>query len=246
MIVELGSWVLDQACAQARRWADLVPGGVRVAVNVSGRQLREPEFVGEVSTALQRHGVPPELLVIELTETVLARDGSGIPERIQALKDLGLQIAIDDFGTGYSSLAYLQDFPIDILKVDKSFVDGLDRGREGGTLAHAIVSLGHSLRLAVVAEGIELATQHAQLDSLGCHYGQGYLFSRPVSAEHFTSLLLAGTPLGPPIELRDPATVLRFRVQADPSSVRAAPTTLHPPLPHAVGLHPPLTAGDSR
>ncbi len=245
LIVELGSWVLDQACAQTRRWADLLPRGLRVAVNVSGRQLREPGFVLEVLTALERHDVPPELLVIELTETVLARDGSGIPERIQALKDLGLQIAIDDFGTGYSSLAYLQDFPIDILKVDKSFVDGLARGPEGGTLARAIVSLGHSLRLAVVAEGIELAVQHSQLDSLGCHYGQGYLFSRPVPAADLTSLLLAGKPLGPPRQARDPATLLRLPVQAEPRNGRTTPLTNPPSLPHAVGSHQPLTPGDS-
>ncbi len=137
--------------------------------------------------------------MLELTETVLVVDGSGVPERIAALKELGLQIAIDDFGIGYSSLAYLQHFPIDILKVDKSFVDelGSDDGG-GGVLARAVISLARSLGLDVVAEGVEHPAQRAELVTLGCRLGQGFLFSTPVAAEQLSLLVGRDQPLGPP------------------------------------------------
>lgn len=199
LIVELGRWALDEACRQARAWADHASGGIRVSVNVSGRQLHEAGFVDEVAATLARHQLPPSLLVLELTETVLVVDGSGVPERIAALKELGLQIAIDDFGIGYSSLAYLQHFPIDILKVDKSFVDelGSDDGG-GGVLARAVISLARSLGLDVVAEGVEHPAQRAELVTLGCRLGQGFLFSTPVAAEQLSLLVGRDQPLGPP------------------------------------------------
>ena len=196
LIVELGRWALDAACAQARAWCESRQGPLRVAVNVSGRQLQEGGFVNEVSAALERHGVPAHLLVIELTETVLVRDGSSVAACVDALKALGVQIAIDDFGTGYSGLGYLQRLPIDILKVDKSFVDGLGVATRGsGAVAHAIVSLAQSLQLEVVAEGIELQAQADELLAMGCALGQGYLFSRPVTAQVLTELRAA--PLAP-------------------------------------------------
>ncbi|MEO7746117.1 MAG: EAL domain-containing protein [Actinomycetota bacterium] len=196
LIVDLGRWALDAACAQARAWSESRSGPLRLAVNVSGRQLQEVGFVAEVSAALQRHGVPAHLLVIELTETVLVRDGSAVAASVDALKALGVRIAIDDFGTGYSGLGYLQRLPIDILKVDKSFVDGLGAATRGsGAVAHAIVSLAQSLQLEVIAEGIELQAQADELLALGCPLGQGYLFARPVTAEALT--LLRDAPLRP-------------------------------------------------
>ena len=189
LIVDLGRWALDAACAQAREWCEGRNGPLRVAVNVSGRQLQEVGFVAEVSAALQRHGVPAHLLVIELTETVLVRDGSAVAASVDALKALGVKIAIDDFGTGYSGLGYLQRLPIDILKVDKSFVDCLGAATRGsGAVAHAIVSLAQSLQLEVIAEGIEHQAQADELLSLGCPLGQGYLFARPVTAEALNRL----------------------------------------------------------
>ncbi len=140
LIVPLGRWVLDRACAQARQWADQGHGDLRLSVNVSGRQLQEAGFVDEVHSILLRHTLPPGVLVLELTESVLVYDGSRTPERLTALRELGVKIAIDDFGTGYSSLSYLKHLPIDMLKVDKSFVDGLGKDNsEDGVLAHAIV-----------------------------------------------------------------------------------------------------------
>ena len=198
LIVDLGRWALDAACAQAREWCEGRKGPLRVAVNVSGRQLQEGGFVAEVSAALQRHSVPAHLLVIELTETVLVRDGSAVAASVDALKALGVKIAIDDFGTGYSGLGYLQRLPIDILKVDKSFVDGLGAATRGsGAVAHAIVSLAQSLQLEVIAEGIEHQAQADELLSLGCPLGQGYLFARPVTAEALNQLRDSPLPTEP-------------------------------------------------
>jgi len=152
-----------------------------------------------VADLFRQHDIPRGALVLELTESVLVRDGSGAPERLNELHALGAQIAIDDFGIGYSSLSYLQDFPIDILKIDKSFVDhlGVDSAH-GGALAHAVVSLAHSLRLEVVAEGIERVEQRDELWSLGCGLGQGYLYARPMTAKDLGPLLAVRGPLGPP------------------------------------------------
>jgi diguanylate cyclase (GGDEF)-like protein/PAS domain S-box-containing protein len=223
LIVPLGRWVLDRACAQARLWADQGHGGLRLSVNVSGRQLQEAGFVNEVRSALLRHGLAPGVLVLELTESVLVYDGSGIiPERLTALRDLGVKIAIDDFGTGYSSLAYLKHFPIDILKVDKSFVDDMGKANsEEGILAHAIVSLTHSLRLDVVAEGIERAEQRDDLWSVGCELGQGYLYSKPVGPEELSLMLAAEGHLGPPTVIATQGKVARLRVPTLRTNSRA-------------------------
>jgi len=141
----------------------------------------------------------PGALILELTESVFALEGRTILERLNQIREMGVQIAIDDFGTGYSSLSYLQQFEIHELKVDKSFVDGLGSADpEGGALAHAIVSMAHSLRLEVVAEGIEESSQRDELRSMGCRLGQGYLFSRPVPPDRMLELLERGTPLGTP------------------------------------------------
>jgi diguanylate cyclase (GGDEF)-like protein/PAS domain S-box-containing protein len=212
LIVPLGRWVLDQACAQARIWLDEGFADFCVSVNISGRQLQEAGFVADVRSALDRHHLPAGILSLELTESVLVYDGSTVPERLAALKVLGVKIAVDNFGTGYTSLAYLTRFPIDTLKIDKSFVDGLGTGDpEDGVLAHAIVSLAHTLRLRVVAEGIERPAQRDELWSLGCGQGQGYLYSKPVTAEELSVLASSAGHLGPAPLSAEAANVSRLR-----------------------------------
>jgi diguanylate cyclase (GGDEF)-like protein/PAS domain S-box-containing protein len=207
-IVELGRWVLNRACAQWRTWADLGHENHRLSVNVSARQLQEEGFIEEVRTALARHDMIPDALVLELTESVFALDGRTILDRLNLIKEMGVRIAIDDFGTGYSSLSYLQQFEIHELKVDKSFVDGLGtHDNDGGALAHAIVSMAHSLRLEVVAEGIEEMAQRDELRSMGCRLGQGYLYSRPVPPEALFEMLRQGAALGTPLKSRRKARV---------------------------------------
>ena len=198
LIVELGGWVLDRACAQARTWADMGFTDVAMSVNVSGRQLEDSGFVEEVRSALLRSGTPAEALVVELTESVLVSDDSVVRQHLVELKNVGVRIALDDFGTGYSCLAYLADLPIDSIKVDKSFVDGLGTlDADRGALAAVVVSLAHTLRLEVIAEGIERVAQSDELWSLGCLLGQGFLYSKPVSADEISAVLVAGRRLGP-------------------------------------------------
>jgi predicted signal transduction protein with EAL and GGDEF domain len=179
LIGSLGRWVIMEACRQAAQWSDTAS----IAVNVSGRQLEDHGYIFDVADALERSGIAPERLVLEITESVLMRDPQAALERLGALRILGVRIAVDDFGTGYSSLAYLQRFPVNVLKIDKAFVTGVDEGEGGAALVRAIVALGRSLGLGTVAEGVETAEQARALRALGCHYGQGYLFSRPVPIE---------------------------------------------------------------
>jgi len=190
LIVELGRWVLEQSCAQLRVWADAGHADLRVSVNVSARQLHEDSFLDDVRGALRRHRVRPERLVLELTESIFALDAAAISEQLRALRELGVRIAMDDFGTGYSSLSYLQKFQMDILKIDKAFVDPLGDGDpDSGALVSAIISLAHALRLEVVAEGIERPEQQAELRAMGCRLGQGFLYSRPVEPARLSALL---------------------------------------------------------
>ena len=191
LIGPIGSWVLLQACLQARRWHDQFPDAppLSVHVNLSGRQLEDQGLVGEVAQALETSRLSPRQLTLEITESVLVSDVEAMSTRLRELKGLGVLLAIDDFGTGYSSLSYLRRFPIDMLKIDKSFVDGIGKGREDTALAHAIIKLSHTLQLHTVAEGIEQAEQAAHLASLGCQDGQGYLFARPLNPGATTELL---------------------------------------------------------
>ena len=198
LIVDLGRWVLDQACAQMRSWTDEGHGRLNMSVNVSARQLHEAGFVNDVRSALLRHQLPPDRLVLELTESIFALDAPAVAEQLQALRDIGVKIAMDDFGTGYSSLSYLQNLQLDILKIDKSFVDKLGDGDlDGSALVTAIISLAGSLRLDVVAEGIERPAQRDELRSMGCTFGQGYLYSRPVEPDQMSALLSSSPQLGP-------------------------------------------------
>jgi len=228
-IVELGRWVLDRACTQWRAWAGLGHASHRLSVNVSARQLQEAGFADEVASVLLRHDMNPAALVLELTESIFALEAPKILDQLTMIRDLGVQLAVDDFGTGYSSLSYLQKFQIDEVKVDKSFVDGLGSGNgDDGALANAIVSMAHSLRLEVVAEGIETVAQRDELWSMGCGLGQGYLYSRPVPPEEMLRLLTVAKPLGNPsttsegarvARLRTPAPIVRLRqASVDPST----------------------------
>jgi diguanylate cyclase (GGDEF)-like protein len=180
LITEVGRWVLDQACAQGAAWR---ASGylIAMAVNVSARQLDRDEIVADIEGALSRSGIAPEALTIEVTETALMRDADQTSRRLSAIKDLGVQIAIDDFGTGYSSLAHLQRFPVDALKIDRSFITGMEGNREGETLIQTLVQLGKALSIETFAEGIEQHSELALLKDENCDAGQGFLFAQPLS-----------------------------------------------------------------
>jgi len=180
-IVTLGRWVLAQACREVRVWQARLPEGrhVRVGVNVSHVQLSQSDICADVTKALSLSEIDPGCLVIELTESVLMQNSDDVLAKLTQLKKLGVRIAIDDFGTGYSSLSYLHRFPIDILKIDRSFVEKLGNIEDGAGLARAIITLGDTLGLEVVAEGIELEHQQRELIELGCVAGQGYYYSKP-------------------------------------------------------------------
>ncbi|MGH8252072.1 MAG: putative bifunctional diguanylate cyclase/phosphodiesterase [Steroidobacteraceae bacterium] len=180
-IVTLGRWVLAQACREVRVWQGRLPEGrqVRVGVNVSAVQLAQSDICADVAKALRLSEIDPGCLVIELTESVLMQNTEHMLGKLAELKKQGVRIAIDDFGTGYSSLSYLHRFPIDILKIDRSFVEQLGSMENGEGLARAIITLGETLGLEVVAEGIELEHQQRELIELGCVAGQGYFYSKP-------------------------------------------------------------------
>ncbi len=184
-IVELGRWVLLDACKSVRGWRDSIASGsgLRVAVNISGRHLLHADLVADVRHALEVSGLEPDNLVIELTESTIMHNTEANLERFRELKALGIRLAIDDFGTGYSSLSYLHRFPIDILKIDRSFVSRLTESGDGPELARAVVMLGETLGLETIAEGIEQEDQVAELLELGCVAGQGFLFAKSSSLE---------------------------------------------------------------
>ncbi len=191
MILPLGRWVLGEACRQAAAWRALGLEELRVAVNISGRQLEHPQLVADVASALGDARLPPAALLLEITEGVVMQDTEASLRRLHELKELGIRLAIDDFGTGYSSLSYLQRFPVDVLKIDKSFVDGVASGGSHAALARTIIALGETLSLRTVAEGIETAEQGASLLALGCRTGQGYHYARPLPPDEVTALMLA-------------------------------------------------------
>ncbi|MFE0463088.1 aminotransferase class I/II-fold pyridoxal phosphate-dependent enzyme [Kitasatospora sp. NPDC058965] len=190
-IKPLGAWVLRQAAEDAARWQRGQWSDVPMAVNVnvSARQFRDPAFVDEVSRVLDESGLRPGSLVLELTESVLMRRNEQARADMRRLKDLGVRVAIDDFGTGFSSLGYLRDFPIDVLKVDKSFIDGIAVDAQQVALVEGIVGIARTLGLLVIAEGIEDVRQQDLLARMGCQYGQGFLFSKPVTAEACANLV---------------------------------------------------------
>jgi diguanylate cyclase (GGDEF)-like protein/PAS domain S-box-containing protein len=196
LILPLGRWVLEQACAQAAAWNLISTEPVTMSVNVSGRQLQQPAFPAEVSSVLAATGLPPGLLTLELTESVLMQDAEAATAMLVDLKRLGVRLAIDDFGTGYSSLNYLRRFPIDELKIDRSFVSSLDDGPTQSAVVLSILRLSETLHLETVAEGIEEPSQLAVLRDLGADLGQGYFFARPLDVDAVTALIKANAPLG--------------------------------------------------
>jgi diguanylate cyclase (GGDEF)-like protein len=179
LITEIGRWVLERACAQGASWRE-AGHQVGIAVNVSGRQLDSDEIVDDVKAALSQSGLDPGALTIEITETTLMRNVEDTARRLAAVKQLGVRVAIDDFGTGYSSLAHLRQFPVDALKIDRSFITGLRSNEEGETLIHTLVQLGKALSIETIAEGIEQANELSLLRHEQCDGGQGFLFARPL------------------------------------------------------------------
>jgi EAL domain-containing protein (putative c-di-GMP-specific phosphodiesterase class I) len=189
MIVEIGRLVLREACLQMRRWLDEIGDTpLTLSVNLSARQLLDDSLVQDVSSALAEAGLDPSRLVLEITENVFMDDVDTLQERIAQLKKLGVRLALDDFGTGYSSLGYLDRFPIDIIKIDKTFVDRISEGSDD-VLAQAIIRLSETFGLSTVAEGIEEEMQADRLATLGCRLGQGFLYSRPVPPAELADLL---------------------------------------------------------
>ncbi|MET0426754.1 MAG: EAL domain-containing protein [Actinoplanes sp.] len=191
LIVPLGARVLRLACQEVAAWHRDIPGAdrIRVSINLSARQFQEPDLLDTVRDVLTETGIAPEQVVLEITESLLMQDADATVAVLNELRALGVRLAIDDFGTGYSSLSYLRRFPIDILKIDKAFIDGIATNPEDATLAEAVVGLGRALRLQTVAEGIEHADQHSVLSELGCTYGQGFLFARPGTAADIAELV---------------------------------------------------------
>jgi diguanylate cyclase (GGDEF)-like protein len=187
-IIPIGRWVLESACEQAASWRER-GYALRVSVNVSARQLDNDELIDDVRRSLERNALEPSALTIEITETTLMRDADATGKRLAALKELGVRIAIDDFGTGYSSLSYLRQFPVDALKIDRSFIKGIAGSKQSAALIHTLVRLGKSLSLETLAEGIEDHSQLRALQRQHCDHGQGFLFARPLDVEQIERFL---------------------------------------------------------
>jgi EAL domain-containing protein (putative c-di-GMP-specific phosphodiesterase class I) len=190
LIVPIGHWALETACAQLKVWEnDTLTNGLKIAVNVSALQFRQPDFVEQIQRILVASGANPTRLKLELTESLVLNDIHDTISKMQAIKQLGVLISMDDFGTGYSSLSYLAQLPLDQLKLDKSFVRNLPGVIKDETLARAIITMGLGLNLNVIAEGVETENQREFLEAHGCSEYQGYLFSRPLSIEALTKFL---------------------------------------------------------
>ena len=193
LIVPMGRVVLMQACRDVAGWqASLDRADLGLHVNVSPRQVQDDRLVGDVAAALRTSGLPAATLTLEITENLLLGDVDDARRRLEALKALGIRLAVDDFGTGYSSLSYLQRFPIDVLKIDRSFVERLGREDDAEALVRSILEIARTLHLATVAEGVERADQSEVLAALRCDFGQGYLLEMPRSAEEIGPILAAG------------------------------------------------------
>ncbi|GEM_PF-1268392 len=190
LIIDLGDWVLNEACRQAALWqaAALFPV---IAVNVSAKQLQQDTLVERISTLTERHGIPPSRLQVELTESVLMADPKHVSDQLVRLRQIGVTVAVDDFGTGYSSLSYLRRLPIDVLKIDRSFVMNADQNDEDAQIVRTVIALAQALRLDIVAEGIETAAQADLLLAMGCTVAQGYFYARPMPAADLGARLTA-------------------------------------------------------
>jgi diguanylate cyclase (GGDEF)-like protein len=203
MIVEVGRWVLREACAQGAAWRE-ASYPIGIAVNVSGRQLDSDQVIADIEAALSDSGLEPAALTIEITETTLMRNIEDTARRLTEIKALGVRIAIDDFGTGYSSLAHLQRFPVDALKIDRSFILGLKHNQEGETLIHTLVQLGKALSIETFAEGIEQDDELSLLRGEDCDSGQGFLFARPLDVAATEAFLQSWKDNVPPVLVQAP------------------------------------------
>lgn len=192
LIIEIGYWVLEEACTQLKKWFDLFPelGELTMNVNISGRQFAQPDFIRRLMEILKKSGLKPELLKLEITESVLLGEQQTDSNTFEELKKIGIHLQIDDFGTGYSSLSYIQHIPVDTIKIDRSFIAEVGHGQKYLELIHAIIRMAHSLGMDTNAEGIETLEQKEVLRSFGCNYGQGYLFSKPLDRKQIEKDLL--------------------------------------------------------
>jgi EAL domain-containing protein (putative c-di-GMP-specific phosphodiesterase class I) len=189
LIVKIGQWVLNTACKKAKQLQQVTGKAIPIAINVSPKQFRQPNFVEIVQDALILSDLKPELLELEITENIMIEDTPKFIETLQQLKAIGVKLSLDDFGTGYSSLSYLKDFPIDQLKVDRAFVHAIEEDANNMAILKAIIILGQSLGLRVVAEGVETEFQFDFVKSVGCDEVQGYYFSKPLPEAHFDRLI---------------------------------------------------------
>jgi EAL domain-containing protein (putative c-di-GMP-specific phosphodiesterase class I) len=189
LIVQIGEWVLKTACEQNKRWRDQGIPPMRVAVNLSVRQFTQKTLLSDVARTIAQSGLTPDCLELEITESLVMTNPEHATETLHKLKAMGITLSIDDFGTGYSSLAYLKRFPIDCVKIDRSFIKDIPAEADDMAITKGIIALGHSLRLKVIAEGVETKEQQDFLRSNGCDEMQGFLFSKPLPAEEVTALL---------------------------------------------------------
>lgn len=209
LIVDIGAWVLRQACRDARHWNQQRGSRLKIAVNLSSRQFSDNDLFSRVESILAETGCAPEWLEFEITESMLVVDDESIPWTLHRFRDLGISIAIDDFGTGYSSLAYLKRFPIDVLKIDRSFINDVVRDHDSTELVKGIITLARSLRLALVAEGIESEVQERFLQTHGCQFGQGYRYGKPMPGPLFEATrLICAAPVVAPLPLHCPPGVM--------------------------------------
>jgi len=190
LILPIGLWVLNSACAKLKDWQnDNLTSGLTLAVNVSAKQFYQADFAAQVQSAIQRHAINPNLLKLELTESLLLENIEGTIATMNALNELGVSLSLDDFGTGYSSLQYLKQLPLDQIKIDQSFVRDIATDQNDAAIVQAIIAMTGSLGLDVIAEGVETDAQREFLELRGCQKFQGYLFGRPVPAEKFEESL---------------------------------------------------------
>jgi diguanylate cyclase len=200
LILPIGRWVLREACLQVQAWRQAGLRPITVAVNISALEFGAKDFIENIRSTLVDTALEPRYLELELTESVLMRDAEFTDSILHALTDLGVKLVIDDFGTGYSSLSYLRQFPINTLKIDQSFVNRIVNNADDATIVSAVINMGKSLKLRVIAEGVETPEQHAFLMAQYCDEGQGFYFSRPVTADNFAILLQSGIPHRPRIK----------------------------------------------
>jgi EAL domain-containing protein (putative c-di-GMP-specific phosphodiesterase class I) len=205
LILPISAWVLRTACDQAQAWLDAGLPATTMAVNVSAMEFRDEDFLENLFAILGETGLDPRSLELELTETLLMKHAESAASILQTLRRRGVQVAIDDFGTGYSSLGYLRKFPLDALKIDQSFVRQISTAGEDTAIVTAVIAMARSLKLRVVAEGVETLEELEFLQANGCDEAQGYYFSRPVPPEQFARMLRIGVPEAAAVVQRTPA-----------------------------------------